>query len=358
MIKFVKGNEAVVIGALYAGCDAYFGYPITPASEIVHAASEWFPRLNRVFLQAECETASINMVYGAAAAGVLSMTASSGPGMSLMQEGLSYMAGAHLPGVIVDISRAGPGLGNVYPEQADYNQAVKGGGHGNYTCIVLAPGNVQEMCDLTMKAFELSVKHRNPAIVLADAVLGQMMETLKLPAHEIPQPDTRGWAAQGTAETRKNLITSIFLDAQQQSDNNEDLQKKYAAMRSEAMHECYRCDDAEVVLAAYGVSSRVARTAVDALREQGVKAGLFRPLTLAPFPREALCAACAGAKAHGQQRVVAVELSAGQFRDDVAFHLAEGSGQYKKVGLVHRMGGVLLSVEDVVDAVKQAGKEP
>lgn len=207
MVKFVKGNEAVVIGALYAGCEAYFGYPITPASEVVHAAAEWFPALDRTFLQAECETASINMVYGAAAAGVLSMTASSGPGMSLMQEGISYMAGAELPGVIVDVTRAGPGLGNVYPEQADYNQAVKGGGHGNYTCLVLAPGNVQEMCDLTMKAFELSVKYRNPAIVLTDAVLGQMMETLRLPANDVPVPDMKDWAVEGTAETRKNLIT-------------------------------------------------------------------------------------------------------------------------------------------------------
>ena len=346
MMKFVKGNEAAVIGALYAGCDAYFGYPITPASEIAHAAAEWFPALGRVFLQAECETASINMVYGAAAAGVLSMTASSGPGMSLMQEGISYMAGAKLPGVIVDISRAGPGLGNVYPEQADYNQSVKGGGHGNYTSIVLAPGNVQEMCDLTIKAFELSVKYLNPAIVLADAVLGQMMETLRLPAGETPQPDTTPWAAQGTAATRKNLITSIYLDAQQQEENNIDLQKKYAAMQAEAMHECYRVDDAEVVLVAYGVSARVSRTAVDALRAKGVKAGLFRSITLAPFPRKALCAAC------NNKRVMVVELSAGQFRDDVAFHLAEGLGRHVEVGLVNRMGGMLLGVDDVVNAVK------
>jgi len=347
MDKFVKGNEAVVIGALYAGCDAYFGYPITPANEIVHAAAEWFPAAGRVFLQAECETAAINMVYGAAAAGALSMTASSGPGMSLKQEGISYMAGAKLPGVIVDIMRAGPGLGNVYPEQADYNQAVKGGGHGNYMCIVLAPGNVQEMCDLTMKAFELSVKYLNPAILLADAVLGQMMETLKLPDREMPSPDTRAWSTQGTAETRKNLISSIFLDAQQQAAHNAELQAKYAAMQVEAMHECYMTDDAEVVLTAYGVSSRVSRTAVDALRAQGVKAGLFRPITLAPFPRKALCEACDG------KRVVAVELSAGQFRNDVAHHLAEGLGRHVKVGLVNRMGGVLLRVDDVVNAVKQ-----
>ncbi len=348
MVKFVKGNEAVVIGALYAGCEAYFGYPITPASEIVHAAAEWFPALDRVFLQAECETASINMVYGAAAAGVLSMTASSGPGMSLMQEGLSYMAGAKLPGVVVNVMRAGPGLGNVYPEQADYNQAVKGGGHGNYTCIVLAPGNVQEMCDLTMKAFELSVKYLNPAIVLADAVLGQMMETLRLPAHDVKPPDTKRWAAQGTPDTRGNLITSIFLDAQTQEAHNIDLQKKYAVMQDEAMHECYRTDDAEVVFVAYGVSSRTARTVVDELRGQGIRAGLFRPLTLAPFPRAALCHACKG------KRVMVVELSAGQFRDDVAFHLAEGYGHYEKVELINRMGGVLLRVDDVVDAVKRA----
>jgi len=250
--------------------------------------------------------------------------------------------------VIVDIMRAGPGLGNVYPEQADYNQAVKGGGHGNYSCIVLAPGNVQEMCDLTMRAFELSVKYRNPAIVLADAVLGQMMETLRLPEKEMAPPDLSAWAAQGTRETRGNLITSIFLDAQQQSDHNAALQKNYAEMQSaEAMSECYRVDDAEVVLVAYGVSSRVSRTAVDALRAQGVKAGMFRPISLVPFPRAALCAACKG------RRVVAVELSAGQFRNDVAFHLAEGLGSRVEVGLVNRMGGLLLKVDDVVNAVRQ-----
>nr|HQQ90917.1 3-methyl-2-oxobutanoate dehydrogenase subunit beta [Kiritimatiellia bacterium] len=199
MTKFVKGNEAVVIGALYAGCDVYFGYPITPASEIAHAAARWFPSVGREFLQAECETASIYMVYGAAAAGRLSMTATSGPGMSLMQEGISYMAGANLPGVIVNIMRAGPGLGNVYPEQGDYNQAVKGGGHGNYQCVVLAPASVQEMCDLTLRAFELSFRYMTPAIVLADGLLGQMMETLVLPEHEQPRPDTSAWAVHAPA---------------------------------------------------------------------------------------------------------------------------------------------------------------
>ncbi len=342
MTRFVKGNEAVVIGALYAGCDAFFGYPITPASEIAHAASAWFPAVGREFLQAECETASINMVYGAAAAGKLAMTASSGPGISLMQETFSYMAGAELPGVIVNIQRAGPGLGNIYPEQADYNQAVKGGGHGNYHSLVLAPGNVQEMCDLTIKAFELAFRHRNPVIVLADAVLGQMMETLRLPASESPRPDTRAWAVQGTAETRANLITSIYLNAATLEERNIALQAKYAALQHEAQAETYRADDADILLAAYGISSRIARSAVDALRDQGVRAGLFRPITLYPFPLEALRRNASG------KPLVAVELSCGQFRDDLAFQLGLPA---ESIPLVNRMGGMLVTVDQVVDRV-------
>jgi 2-oxoisovalerate ferredoxin oxidoreductase alpha subunit len=347
MVKFVKGNEAVVIGALYAGCDYYFGYPITPASEVAHAASAWFPAVGRGFLQAECETASINMVYGASAAGKLSMTASSGPGISLMQETISYMAGAELPGVIVNVQRAGPGLGNIYPEQADYNQAVKGGGHGSYQCIVLAPGNVQEMCDLTMLAFELSFAYRNPAIVLTDAMLGQMMETLRLPEAERPRPATDAWAVSGTPETRKNLITSIYLDVAQEEAINRTLQEKYVRMQVEARAEQYRTGDADVVVIAYGVSSRIARTAVDELRAAGVKAGLFRPITLAPFPSAALCAVAVGRK------LLVVELSCGQFHDDVFFHLAKGLGRVVDVGLLNRMGGALIAVDDVVARVKE-----
>jgi 2-oxoisovalerate ferredoxin oxidoreductase alpha subunit len=342
MIKFVKGNEAVVVGALYAGCDAFFGYPITPASEIAHSASEYFPAVGREFLQAECETASINMVYGAASAGKLAMTASSGPGISLMQEGISYMAGAELPGVIVNVQRAGPGLGNVYPEQGDYNQAVKGGGHGNYHSLVLAPGSVQEMCDLTIQAFELAFRYRNPVIVLADAVLGQMMETLRLPAHESHRPDVRAWAVQGTAETRGHLITSIYLNAPMQEEHNIQLQAKYAALQHEARAELYRADDATVLLAGYGISSRIARSAVDVLREKGVRAGLFRPLTLYPFPREALRRAVAG------RTLVAVELSSGQFRDDLAFQLGRDADS---LPLVNRMGGMLVTVNQIVDRV-------
>ncbi len=347
MTKFVKGNEAVVIGALYAGCDVYFGYPITPASEIAHGAAKWFPSVGREFLQAECETASINMVYGAAAAGRLAMTATSGPGMSLMQEGLSYMAGASLPGVVVNITRAGPGLGNVYPEQADYNQAVKGGGHGNYRCVVLAPASVQEMCDLTIRAFGLSFKYFTPAIVLADGLLGQMMETLVLPEREQPKPDTASWALHGTPETRKNLITSIYLDAPAQEAHNLRLQAKYATMSKDAQHETYLCEDAELVLVAYGISSRIARTAAETLRAEGVKAGVFRPVTLAPFPGEALCETLQA------RRAMVVEMSAGQFCDDVLLHLAKDGGRYQSVALCNRMGGMVMTVDDVVEAARK-----
>ena len=346
MTRFVKGNEAVVIGALYAGADAFFGYPITPASDIAHKAALYFPSVGKEFLQAECETSSINMVYGAASAGRLAMTATSGPGFSLMQEGVSYMAGAELPGVIVTVMRAGPGLGNIYPEQGDYNQCVKGGGHGCYHCIVLAPGNVQEMCDFTMKAFELAFRYRTPCVVIADAVLGQMMETLHLPEKEAPRPETSSWAVEGTAETRKNLITSIYLNSQMQEEYNLHLQKKYAEIKEkEASAECYKTDDADVVLTAYGTPSRICRTAVDTLREEGVKVGLFRPHTLWPFPREQLRAATEGRK------LICVELSEGLYRNDVALNLGRLP---ESIPLVNHYGGILVTVDQIAEAVRKA----
>jgi len=340
MRKFVKGNEAVAIGAVYAGCDTYFGYPITPASDIAHAVAEYFPQLGREHLQAECETGAINMIFGAASAGKLSMTASSGPGISLMQEGLSYLAGAQLPAVIVNVQRVGPGLGNIGPEQGDYNQAVKGGGHGNYHSIVLAPASVQEMCDLTMRAFELAFKYRNPAIVLADAVLGQMMEFLQLPDNESAHPETSSWAVHGDAATRLNLVSSIYLDNELQERHNWMLQEKYVSMRDDALSESYLTEDAEIVLTGYGTSSRVARSAVDELRSQGIKAGLFRPLTLFPFPAQALNEAAKSGK------LLVVELSNGQYRDDVLLHLVRE--QKCIVELINRMGGNMMKVEDVV----------
>lgn len=339
MRKFIKGNEAVTIGAIYAGCDLYFGYPITPASDIAHAAAEYFPRLGRGYLQAECETGAINMLFGAAAAGKMTMTASSGPGISLMQEGMSYLAGAQLPAVIVNIMRTGPGLGNIGPEQGDYNQAVKGGGHGNYHSIVLAPASVQEMCDLTMSAFVLSFKYRNPAIVLADAVLGQMMEFLTFPEVEAARPKVP-WSVQGDAASRKNLVTSIFLDIDKMEEHNRMLQRKYTSMQADARAECYRTEDAHIILTGYGTCARIARTAVDRLRAQGVKAGLFRPITLFPFPEAELNQAACGKK------LLVVELSNGQYRDDVRLHLDTAV----PVGLCNRMGGNLMAVEDVVRA--------
>jgi 2-oxoisovalerate ferredoxin oxidoreductase alpha subunit len=344
MRKFVKGNEAVMIGAVYAGVDAYFGYPITPASEIAHAAAEYLPCLGKVFLQAECETGSANMMYGAASAGKKVMSASSGPGMSLMQEGLSYMAGSQLPAVVVDIMRAGPGLGNIFPEQGDYNQAVKGGGHGNYKPITLAPASVQEMCDLTILAFDLAFKYRNPAVVLADAVLGQMMESIAVPEKVSEIPDTDSWAVKGTPETKNNLVCSIFLDADRQEMHNVRLDKKYEEMKKDARSESYLTEDADIILTGYGTSARIARSAVDALRDKGIKAGLFRPITLSPFPTEKLNACASGKK------IIVVEMSNGQYRDDVLLHL-ENKNQ---VILFNRMGGNLPKVADLVQTAEKA----
>lgn len=359
MTKFVKSNEAVVMGALYAGCDLYFGYPITPASEIAHGAAKWFPMLGRSFVQAECETASINMMFGAAGAGKLCMTATSGPGFSLMQEGLSYLAGAELPAVVVNVNRAGPGLGNVYPEQSDYTPAVKGGGHGNYQTFTLAPASAQEMFDLTVKAFEMAVKWRTPAIVFADGLQGQMMETVRLPEREVAyatpggeaaRPDFSAWAAQGEAKTRANLVKSIYLDAAQQEAFNRRLQEKYAAMAADAMSETYLAEDADVLFVAFGISSRIARTAAETLRARGVKAGCFRPVTLNPFPAAALAEAAEG------RRVVVLSLDAGQFADDVRLQLAKaGAGDAAaRVSFLNRMGGEVVSVDDVVAFVTGA----
>jgi 2-oxoisovalerate ferredoxin oxidoreductase alpha subunit len=341
-VRLIKGNEAVVVGALHAGCDCFFGYPITPASEIAHAAAAWFPRAGRVFLQAECETAAINMLYGAACAGHRAMTGSSGPGISLMQEGFSYLAGAELPCVIVDIMRAGPGLGNIFPEQSDYNQVVKGGGHGAYRNLVLAPASVQEMCDLTMTAFDLAFRYRNPAVVLADGMLGQIMEPLRLPERQRPPPDVAAWAVQGTAATRGNLLTSIYLDPDELETLNQRLQDKYAlAAQREAQAELYRAEDAEVLLVAYGIASRVARTAVDHCRAAGIRAGLFRPITLFPL-------AVAELNRLPARRIEVVELSEGQFRDDVRLAVHDRV----PVGLVARMGGHLVSVEQILEAAR------
>ena len=316
MRQLCKGNVAVVKGALLAGCRAYYGYPITPASEIAEAASEYLPQVGGTFLQAESEVAAINMVYGASSAGQRVMTASSGPGLSLMQEGISYLAGSELPSVIVDVVRGGPGLGNIAPEQSDYFAMVKGGGHGNYKNFVVAPASVQEMADLTILAFELADRYRNPAIVLTDGFIGQMMEPLELELRKTELPE-KPWAVCGTAGTRQNLISSIYLEPDVLEAHVRKLDDKYKkAAEVEPRHEMYRAEDPEVLLVGYGITSRVLRSVVDMARKEGLRAGLFRPITLWPFPTEALRKA-----ARHTQMVLVVEMSTGQMVEDVRLAL-------------------------------------
>jgi pyruvate/2-oxoacid:ferredoxin oxidoreductase alpha subunit len=344
MRQLCKGNVAVIKGAVLAGCRAYYGYPITPASEVAEAAALYFPEVGGTFVQAESETASINMVYGAASAGVRVMTGSSGPGLSLMQEGISYLAGAELPCVIVDVMRGGPGLGNIAPEQSDYFAMVKGGGHGNYRNLVVAPASVQEMADLTIHAFELADKYRNPAIVLADGFVGQMMEPLDLEYREIVAPE-KPWAVKGTAETRPNMISSIFLEPDDLEAHQRRMEAKYIrAQQLEVRWEEYLTDDADLIVAGYGIVSRVLRSAVDEARRLGMKVGLFRPITLWPFPSAALAAA-----AQVADKVLVVELSNGQMVEDVRLAL---NGQ-RPVEFYGRGGGNVPSVEELLAKIEE-----
>ncbi len=346
--QMVKGNTAVVIGAMYAGCDCFFGYPITPASEILHEASKYFPMVGRNFVQAESEEASINMVYGASGTSHRVMTSSSGPGISLMQEGFTFLAGAELPAVIVDIMRAGPGLGNIGPEQGDYNQIVHGGGHGNYKNIVLAPNSVQEMCDLTMKAFELADKWRNPVVVLADGTLGQMAEPLVFPEKAIEPANDKPWAVKGNAETMDNLITSIFNDFNDLEDFNYKLQEKYAKIEEEeVIVDEYMVDDAEIVLVSFGISSRIARSAVDKSREKGLKVGLLRPITLSPFPVDRI-----KELSDKGGSFISVEMSNGQLLRDVQFAALRRDDTY----LVNRMGGNLIELKHVLAKIYEIAR--
>ncbi|MBN1551452.1 3-methyl-2-oxobutanoate dehydrogenase subunit VorB [bacterium] len=342
--ELVKGNVAIVKGALLAGCEVYFGYPITPASEIAETASLLFPKLGRTFIQAESEVSAINMVYGAAGAGVRAMTASSGPGLSLKQEGISYCAGAELPCFIADIVRGGPGLGNIGPEQGDYNQIVHGGGHGNYKVIVLAPNSGQEMCDLTIKGFELADKWRTPVILLADGYTGQMMEQVDFP-HSPATPTRKPWALYGDAESKQNLITSIYLSHSDLEKHNIKLQKKYSEIeKEEVMFEELHCDDAELVIVAYGISSRICRSAMDLARENGLKVGLFRPKSLFPFPSTRIAEIAGHVKGF-----LSVECSNGQMIRDVKLAL-NGKCPVEFYG---RMGGEVPSAQEVYDVIRR-----
>ena len=338
MRQLCKGNVAVVKGAILAGCRAFYGYPITPASEIAEYAALLIPQVGGTFLQAESEVSAINMVYGAASAGQRVMTASSGPGLSLMQEGISYMAGAQLPCVIVDVVRGGPGLGNIAPEQSDYFAIVKGGGHGNYHNIVLAPASVQEMCDLTTLAFELADKYLNPAVVLTDGFVGQMIEPLDLKLREF-MPLPKPWAVEGTKETRANLISSIYLEPDELEQHQRGLEAKYkVCAEHETRHETYLTDDAEVLLVGYGIVSRVLRSAVEQARAEGLRAGLFRPISLWPYPTKALQEIATRCKS-----VLVVELSNGQMVEDVRLAV---NGRVP-VEFYGRVGGNVPSVEEI-----------
>ena len=348
--QLIKGNEAVLKAAVLAGCRAFYGYPITPANEIAEAAAYYMPQAGGTFVQAESEVAAINMVYGAAAAGVRAMTASSGPGFSLMQEGISYLAGAELPCVIVDISRAGPGLGNIGPEQADYFQVVRNGGHGSYRCLILAPCSAQEMCDLTLHAFELADRYRNPVIVLADGFIGQMMEPVEFPKEAVA-PVTPDWCVAGTAATRANLVTSIYLQPDELEHRIHRLQAKYKlAEAQEVRFESWRTDDAELLLVGYGIVSRILKSAVEQLRARGRKAGLLRPITLYPFPTAELRRLGAHVKT-----VLTVEMSLGQMVEDVRLAL-EGRVPIEFYG---RCGGNAPTAEEIVDhALKVTVEHP
>ncbi len=344
--QFVKGNEAIVKGAILAGCRAYYGYPITPASEIAQAAALYMPLVGGTFLQAESEIAAINMVYGAAGTGIRAMTASSSPGFSLKQEGISYLAGAELPCVVVDITRGGPGLGNIAPEQGDYHQVVKGGGHGNYKNIVVAPNSAQEMCDLTMLAFELADKYRNPTVVLADGFIGQMMEPV-----DFPEPVTefaeKTWAVRGVDRDRMNLVSSIELDPDDLERHNQKLQAKYEIIKNnDTRYEEYLLDDAEFVVVGYGIVSRLIYTAVNQLRDEGVKVGMLRPITLMPYPTKRI----AELAVRDQVKAFSViELSNGQMVDDV--RLAVNGA--KPVEFYGRMGGNVPSIKELVHEIKR-----
>ncbi|HBC94845.1 MAG TPA: 3-methyl-2-oxobutanoate dehydrogenase subunit beta [Pelotomaculum sp.] len=340
----MKGNEAIGEAAVRAGCRYFFGYPITPQSELTHYLSRRLPEVGGLYLQAESEVASINMVYGAAGAGARVMTASSGPGISLMQEGLSFMAGAELPCVVVNLMRGGPGLGNIGPSQADYAQATKGGGHGDYHMIVLAPNSVQEIMDHTRRAFDLADQYRNPVMVMADGIMAQMMEPVDLEEDGQIQLPAKPWAATGTAyHEGRNVINSCFVIPEEMEVVNLRLEKKYQQMRqSEQLCDGYLLEDAEIVLVAFGTASRLCRSVVDKARQRGIPAGLIRPITLWPFPYDFI-----GEIAGTFKCMLAVEMNMGQMQEDVQLAVKG------RIPVYHygRLGGMVPVARDILEEV-------
>ena len=352
-VKLMKGNEAIAHAAIRCGTDGYFGYPITPQSEIIEtlAALKPWETTGMVVLQAESEVASINMIYGGAGAGKRVLTSSSSPGVALMQEGISYLAGAELPGVFVNVQRGGPGLGTIQPSQSDYFQATRGGGNGDYNVIVLAPNSVQEMADFVDLAFELAFKYRNPAMILSDGVIGQMMEKVILPPQKPRRTEEEirkecPWAAIGRTPDRKpNIITSLELKPEVMEERNLHLQEKYRQIReNEVRFETQLCDDADYVIVSFGSAARIGEKAVELAREAGLKVGLFRPITLWPFPSKQLAELCKDKKG-----VLVSEINAGQMVQDVRLAI-NGALPVEHFG---RLGGIVPDPEEIVKALKE-----
>ncbi|MCI9443666.1 MAG: 3-methyl-2-oxobutanoate dehydrogenase subunit VorB [Oscillospiraceae bacterium] len=344
----MKGNEAIAEAAIRAGCRHYFGYPITPQTEIAAYMAKKMPKIGGVFLQAESEIASINMVYGAAAAGFRVMTSSSSPGISLKGEGLSYIAGSDVPAFVVNVQRGGPGLGGIQPSQSDYFQATKGGGHGDYRTIVLAPASVQEMASLTVKGFNLADKYLMTAMILADGTIGQMMEPITF---EDVQAETydKPWALTGTGMQRKhNVVNSLYLKPDELEKKNFERYERYRTVEeNEVMYEEWMMEDAEVCVVAFGIASRVAKNAVAAARREGIKVGLIRPITLWPFPKEALSRAAEQVKAF-----LSVELNMGQMIEDIRLAI----GCSRPVSLCNRTGGMIPDPEQVLASIRDMQK--
>ncbi|MBR0463723.1 MAG: 3-methyl-2-oxobutanoate dehydrogenase subunit VorB [Clostridia bacterium] len=341
----MKGNEAIAEAAIRCGCRHYFGYPITPQTEIAAYMAKRMPKIGGTFLQAESEIAAINMVIGAASAGVRVMTSSSSPGISLKGEGISYLAGCDLPALVVNVQRGGPGLGGIQPSQSDYFQATRGGGHGDYHTLVIAPNSVQEMASLTQTAFDLADKYRMTAMILADGTMGQMMEPVELGEGEVKAVD-KPWAATGTGLKRPhNIINSLSLVPEELEQLNIQRYEKYQqVIDNEVRYESFMMDDAEICVVAFGISARVSKNAVLAAREAGIKAGMIRPITLWPFPYAPIKAAAAHCKAF-----ISAELNMGQMIEDVRL----GCECQRPVYLSNRVGGMILSPEDVLAKIKQ-----
>ena len=349
----MKGNEAIAHAAIRCGADGYFGYPITPQSEVLETLAKLKPweTTGMVVLQAESEVASINMIYGGAGAGKRVFTSSSSPGIALMQEGIAYMAGAELPGVFVNVQRGGPGLGTIQPSQSDYLQATRGGGNGDYNVIVLAPNSVQEMADFMDLAFTLAFRYRNPAMILSDGVIGQMMEKVVLPEQKPRHTEEEvirecPWASTGRTRDRKpNIITSLELMPEAMEQRNLHLQEKYRTIKErEVRYETIELDDADIMIVAFGSAARIAEKAIELAREEGIKAGLFRPITLWPFPEKQIAEA-----AHGKRGVLVAEINAGQMIQDVRLSV-NGEEPVEHFG---RLGGIVPEPEEIVKAIKE-----